>query len=420
MVFAGVKDKKLSELIGYSVWWSLYNTFEYYEDACYIADTPESLRTFKADLDSSGEEYEILEVSVSDVLENFAFSNGWYAFERGAFEKFVKVIDALRIDCRMTPDKSFGDSEDPVLKFRIGAPLDESDDDVVLDILEDLAVRDGEYKRESIDAAIEYRDEIIPLLIETLEEVLSSPEEYANNPDYILPTYAVMLLGHFKEPKAHKPIIKLLELPEDTADDLLGELIHENFPTILFRTSGGSFAEIKSVVLNRSAWIYSRIAGLKAIVLAVLEGVLDRDEALEFFSSLVLERKDDFPDEFWTPFVWCVNDIYPVELMDTVKELYAENLIDRFFVRLEDLETALEQDKETFLEKQRIDKQRHSLDDIHKAMSWWVCFNQKKDNPRISHSPVDNFQKPKSKGKSKKKKKSRKKIKKVSRKKNRR
>ena len=420
MVSTGVKDEKLSEPIGYSVFWPLYKTFEYYEDACYIADTPESVRTFKGDLDSSGDEYEILEVSVSDVLNDFAFSNGWYAFERGAFEKFVEVIDALEIDCRMRPEDSSTDYTGEISKVCIQTFDDDSDDDVVLGILEDLAVFDGEYKRESLDAAIEHKDEIIPLLIETIEEVFSAPQEYANNQDYMLLTYAVMLLGHFNETKAHTPIIKLLALPEDTADELLGELIHENIPTILFRTSGGSFDEIKSLALNKSAWVYSKMSALRSMVIAVLEGALDRDETLEFFSSLVLERKDDFPDDFWTFFVRCVYDLYPFELMGSIKELYAEDLIDGFFVRLEDFEIALEEDKDTFLERQRIDKQRHSLDDIHKAMSWWACFNQKKDTPRISRPPVDNFEEPKRKRKSNKKKNRKKKMKKASRKKNRR
>ncbi len=418
---ADTYDQKRLETIGYSAFWPSYGTFEYYEDACYIADTPESLRAFKEELcDSSEGEYETVAVSVSDVLEDFAFSNGWYAFERGTFEKFVKVIDALGIDCRMRPEDPSTDFSDEISKVCIQTFDDDSDDDVVLDILEDLAILDGEYKRESVDAAIEHRDEIIPLLIETLEEVFSAPQEYANNPDYILQTYAVMLLGHFKETKAHSPIIKLLELPEDTADKLLGELIHENIPTILFRTSGGSFDEIKSLVLNKSAWVYSRMSALRSMVIAVLDGALDRDETLEFFSSLYLNKKDDFPEEFWTSFVRCVYDLYPLELMDTVKALYAEDLIELFFVRLEDLESALEQDKETFLEERRIDKQRHSLDDVHKAMSWWACFNQKRDNPRISQTPVDSFQEPKRKTTSNKKKKSKNKMKKASKKKNRR
>ena len=412
-------DQRKSKTIGYSARWLLYNTFEYYEDACYIADTPELLRSFK-ELGSSGSDYETVAVSVSDVLEDYAFSNRWYAFERGAFEKFVKVIDALGIDCRMIPEKSFDGSQDGILKFRIEAPLNESDDDFLLDILEDLSIFDGVYKRESVDAAIENKDEIIPLLIDTLEEVLSSPEEYANNPDYFLPTYAVMLLGHFREAKAHTPIIRLLELPEDTTDDLLGELVHEDIPTILFRTSGGSFEEIKSVVLNRSAWIYSRIAALESMVLAVLEGVLDRDETLEFISSLYWDKKDGFPYEFWTSFVRCVYDLYPLELLDTVKNIYSEELIDLFSIHLKDLETALEQDKKAFLEERRTYKQRHSLDDIHKAMSWWACFNREKDASQISRSPVDSFHKPEIRVKSQKEKKSRKKMKKASRKKNRR
>ena len=423
MAAADGKDERLSEIVGYSAFWLAYNTFEFYKDACYIAETPDSLGNFKKDPDHPPEEkYETVVVSVSDIIEDFSFSDLWYAFEPAALEKFKQIIDSIGIECRITTDNSESGSEENISRVHIQA-LDYGPDPsgMLQDLLEDLAVADGQYKRESVDAAIEKKDEIAPLLIEILEDILATPEKYAIAKNFMLLTYAAMLLGHFKETKAHSPIIKLLALPEDTVDALFGELVHENIPTILFRTSGGSFDEIKALVLNKSAWEYSRMSALRAMVLAVLDGALDRDVTLEFFSSLYRDKKDDFPEEFWTSFVRCVYDLYPLELMDTVKELYAEDLIELFFVRLEDLESALEQDKETFLEERRIEKQRHSLDDVHNAMSWWACFKKDKDTrtPRISHSPLDNFQKPKSKGKSKKIK-SKKRIKKASRKKNRR
>ena len=415
------KDERLSEPIGFSAFWPSGRGFECHDDACYIADTPESLGAFMESLnDSSEEEYETVEVSVSDVLNDFCYSHMWYDFEPGAMDKFKAETDGLGFQCSMTPRDSSNESRSGIFKVRVEGPVWDSDDESLQDIVEDLAIADGEYKRKSVDETIENKAEIIPLFIEILEDILETPEKYADAKDFMFLTYAVMLLGHFKEPKAHKPIIKLLELHENTVDALFGDLVHENIPTILFRTSGGSFDEIKSLVLNQSAWVIVRAAALKGMVLGVLEGDLDRNETLEFFSSLFLEKKDGFQPDFWRSFAWCVYELHPQELMDIVKELFSANLVNPA-MKLPDFDTALEEDKETFLEQRRIEKQRHSLDDIHKAMSWWTCFNDcETDTPRIRQIPVDSFQEPKRKRKSNRKKKSKKKMKKASKKKNRR
>ncbi len=422
MIISSGKDERLSEIVGYSALWRLYNTFEFYKDACYIAETPESLRTFKKEPNYLPEEkYETVEVSVSDVLEDFSFSNGWYAFEPGALEKFRQLVDSIGIECRITADNFESGPGENISRVHIQGPdYDHDPADMLRSILEDLTVADGVYKRESVDAAIEYQDEITPLLLDVLEEVLASPDEYDFNSDSMLPTYALMLLGHFKETKSHTRIIGILCLPDVAVFELLGDIIDDDIPAVLLRTSGGSFDEIKSLALKNSAWVYSRIAALKAMVLGVLEGVLERDEALRFLSSLVLEKRDDFSKVFLTNFARCVYDLYPEELMDTIEKCYAEDLIDNFVISLQEFQFALEQDKEAFLEERRNVKERQSLDDIHNAMSWWACFNDREeDTPRISSSRNIRPQKEK-KSKTQKKMKSKKKLKKASRKKNRR
>ncbi len=62
----------------------------------------------------------------------------------------------------------------------------------ISEILIGLRDFDGTYKRELVDAAIELKDEITPYLIEVLENLLSDPNKYIENPDLFDHTYAVM------------------------------------------------------------------------------------------------------------------------------------------------------------------------------------------------------------------------------------
>ena len=79
----------------------------------------------------------------------------------------------------------------------------------ISEILDGFKIFDGIYKRELIDSAIELKDEISPYLVKVLENVLSNPEKYIENEKLVDHTYSIMLLGHFKESKAHNVIVDL-------------------------------------------------------------------------------------------------------------------------------------------------------------------------------------------------------------------
>jgi len=97
--------------------------------------------------------------------------------------------------------------------------------------------------------------------------------------------------------------------------------------------------------------------------------------------------------------------------MEAIKGAFDEGLIDSTMIGLQNFESALEQGKEAFLEKRRVEEQEKSLDDIYGSMSWWACFDQENDSPRISSSPRP---KPKKAKPDKKKKQNSKKMRKVS------
>lgn len=121
-------------------------------------------------------------------------------------------------------------------------------DSTISEILSAFKIFDGQYKREEIDKAVELKEEITPYLINILDELLADPEKYMENNDFYDHIYATMLLGHFKEPKAHKVIADIFSLPNRIVDPLFGDVIMENLPTILHNTSEGSLDQIKEMM----------------------------------------------------------------------------------------------------------------------------------------------------------------------------
>ncbi len=116
----------------------------------------------------------------------------------------------------------------------------------IIEILEGFKYLKGVYEKDLVDAAIELREEITPHLVAVLEKLLSSPNNYIENQDLFDHNYAVMLLGHFGEAKAHKALVDVFSLPGRLSNDLFGDIVTEDLPMILLRTCNGSLEHIKS------------------------------------------------------------------------------------------------------------------------------------------------------------------------------
>ena len=247
---------------------------------------------------------------------------------------------------------------------------------IITEILEAFKLFDGNYKREQVDAAIELKEKITPFLIEILDNVLANPDAYIENEDPYDHIYSLMLLGHFKESKAHDVIIDLFSLPDEMPHDLFGDLATSDLPTILIRTCGGSIQQIKSMASSKNVDDYCRISALNAMAYAVVEGIASREEVISFFGTLFTGKETDEDSDFWSLLANFVCDLYPEELMDTIEKAYDDNLIASGMIQYEHFNKALEDGQERCLERLKTDLEGRSLDNIHDSMSWWACFNE--------------------------------------------
>ncbi|SLM30560.1 conserved hypothetical protein [Desulfamplus magnetovallimortis] len=293
----------------------------------------------------------------------------------------------------------------------------------IKEILEAFKMFDGKYKREEIDAAIELKEDITPHLIKILENVLADPNQYIENDDLFDQMYAVMLLGYLKEPKAHKVIVELFSLPTDLPHQLFGDTTTEDFPRILVNTCGGSIDQIKALILNRDADDFCRSSASRALNDAVVIGYTSREETLDFYKNLFTEDDAEDSSAFLGMLANSVCNLYPIEIMDIIKQAYENELIDTMSINLSDFEDELKLGKEKCLEKLTKDFEARSLNDLHKSMSWWACFKEKPKAPSTTVSPSASLSAPapkKSQQNKKPQSKKKKKQAKASKKKNRR
>ena len=115
---------------------------------------------------------------------------------------------------------------------------------------------------------------------------------------------------------------------------------------------------------------------------AEAEEMMPREEAVSFLGSLFTGNEiDSDHSDFWSLFAMHICDLYPEELMDTIKKAYQAELIWPGMVRYEEFETVLSEGREKCRAKVKKELQLRSFDDIHGRMSWWACFDQNQKPP---------------------------------------
>ena len=259
----------------------------------------------------------------------------------------------------------------------------------IAEILVAFRINDGIYKREHVSAAVQLRDEITPYLVSILEKLISEPIPRIRDENRFDHIYAAILLGHFEAHQAHETIVDVLSIPGDIPYDLFGDIIAENFPAILFRTCGGSLDRIQSLASNRDVHDLCREAALKAMVYSAVDGMIPREEVLDFFGSLFTGAEAEFDSEFWSFLAGHIRELYPEELMPVIKRAYQEELIDPWYITSLDFEEALHYGKEYAIEQIRKDMQRRMPEDVHEHMSWWACFRSEEQSSVPFDSPSD-------------------------------
>jgi hypothetical protein len=288
------------------------------------------------------------------------------------------------------------------------------------EILSALENNTGTFPRLAVQRAIEEREAITPFLLAALEECKNNLEELFEIDEYILHLYALYLLAQFREAKAYPLIIEFFSIPGDITLDFTGDVVTEDLPRILASVCHGNIEPIKQLIENREANEYVRDAALESLVVLVVQGILSREEVIQYYEELFTTKFINEPHNsfVWTHLVINSTDLCPVELKQHIDKLYEQDVIDRWFISQENVNEAIEMGVETALAKLR-DSERYSLiNDTVSEMESWACFvfkesNLKSISPIVTQGFTPSFKKNKDKADKKKK------MQKESRKKNR-
>ncbi len=220
---------------------------------------------------------------------------------------------------------------------------------------------------------------MIPHLLLIVEGVISDPDTYIDEPSRIGHLYALYLLAQFRETRLYPLLIKLLSLPADMIDAILGDCVTEGVGRMLASVCTDDLLPIQQLIENEENDEFVRGQGLHALVILVVHGKLDRKWTINYFRELLTEKISDKYPYFNAHIISSIADLHPKEAYEDIKCAYEKSAVDSMMINLDDINRIMNMSKDSVIDKSRNDHQFQYIEDTISELEWWACFQQKKN-----------------------------------------
>lgn len=240
----------------------------------------------------------------------------------------------------------------------------------------------GQLPREALREAKRFRKELIPHLTALLESaaaavdgdketaVLESEVAESEVPGAFL---AFFLLIEFEAKEAWPAIQKLLTLPVDQIESVLGDAMTSTLGRAL-AVWLSTPEDLDGIITDRRYCVYVRDAAIRAYTLWLRDGRVPRETLIERLGGHLRVAMRTEPDIFFlTHFVLKLCEIGAYELLDDLREAFRLGLVDSWLVNLKYVES--------LCTKQRAESGANmnqfpptGIEDTAEELSGWAAF----------------------------------------------
>lgn len=191
-------------------------------------------------------------------------------------------------------------------------------------------VRRGRQPRLQLQAAITFREQITPRLLQEISlapvEVEARHEAESDDTAYYLHTLAFHLLGLFREPRAFALMLDYFASDCDLAEELSGDAIGGYLPALLVRCyDGGDLRQLRLMIETEDYEPIFRHECFQAYHGLALTGQIDRAEVVAFAERLLDAVPEQATYNAW--YVWLA--LAAAELQEPTLRPKIDALFDR-------------------------------------------------------------------------------------------
>jgi hypothetical protein len=192
----------------------------------------------------------------------------------------------------------------------------------------------------------------------------------------MLPMFAIFLLAQFREKPAYPLLVKIVSAPGEIPFDLFGDTVTEGLSQIFTSVYDGNPAPLHGLVESEQVNEFVRSAALNTFLVLEHTGQMPRETVLEYLRSLFHGKLQQTPSYAWSSLICVVADLPAPELLEEVRQAYADGLVDDTVADLEGIERDMAAPKPW-----RRDR-HHLITDAIAEMEWWASFHPEDSRPK--------------------------------------
>lgn len=190
--------------------------------------------------------------------------------------------------------------------------------------IEEITHLSETFPKEAFRIITENKEEAIPYLREAISYAIGKGMDLDEN--YQLHFYALYLLGEFQDRDSFSTIMKLVSLPDDTVDRLIGDCITEDLNDILYNTYDGDIELLKKSIQDRNINEYVRSAMLDVMGQLYLDGSLEEGEWREFLKQNVHDGREY--DYVYNVIGYAICQCHFFDMLPEIRYMTDNDLID--------------------------------------------------------------------------------------------
>lgn len=195
--------------------------------------------------------------------------------------------------------------------------------------IENITNYSRKFPKEALELIGANRDEAIPYLRGAVEKAVKEKDKLDEN--YCLHLYGIFLLAQFQDREFFPKLMELASLPEDTLDFLIGDVLTEDFGSILYNTYNGEITLLKQAVKNKKSSDFARAQMLDVMGQLYLDQKLEKQEWQDFLREIVYGKKR-IGDYIYTSVADTICRCHFADMLPELRRLYLDKRVDEYAI----------------------------------------------------------------------------------------
>lgn len=241
--------------------------------------------------------------------------------------------------------------------------------------LNDIHFYRGVVPVQAYEVLAKHQKEVTPYLLDTLEMAIKRHDRTSDY--YTAHINALLLLGQFKEKKAYPIYMKLLNLPIESIDRLLGDILTETSPKFIASTYDGNPEPLFSLLTNSKAEDFLRLVIAGCFSTLIYQKLIDKNMVLKRLQEIVASGKMNNDPAFFTALADLAMVCKLEPLYDTIRAAFKTDLILNPFMDLEFFEKTVATPVEQITELEDL----NPLNDAASELGQWEGYSGTTPSP---------------------------------------